>query len=327
MSEETGRMSEEDKFLGVRTTIEPPESDNLEVEIVADAPVVSESGSNEHEELSQYSEKVQKRINKATARFRAEEKEKQEASKLAEEAVGYASNLKTENQRLVNLVQQSQKALDEQSTGRAGAALKISEENFKRAYESGDPDIIAQAQKDLTQAQMAEAYAPNYSKQIVESWQQDMIAHDRSQQKKQSEQPQIPEPDPRALAWQKENDTWFGRDKEMTSFAYGVHEKLTGEEGIAPDTDEYYARIDKRMKEVFPTQFGGNTTQATYSTGGTVDVDIGQRRRANPVVAPASRNTGATPRKVTLTETQVRLSKRLGLTPQQYATQLMKEQN
>ena len=40
MSEETGRTSEEDKFLGVRTTIEPPESDSLEVEVVADAPVV-----------------------------------------------------------------------------------------------------------------------------------------------------------------------------------------------------------------------------------------------------------------------------------------------
>ena len=115
-------------------------------------------------------------------------------------------------------------------------------------------------------------------------------------------------------------------NEEMTGTAVGYHRKLE-KDGVDLKSDEYYQLIDKRMREVYPTQFGNDTTQATYSTGGTVEVDTGQRRRANPVVAPASRNTGATPRKVTLTETQVRLSKRLGLTPQQYATQLMKEQN
>ena len=42
MSEETGRMSEEDKFLGVRTTIEPPSDtttsaqvDEIDVEVAA----------------------------------------------------------------------------------------------------------------------------------------------------------------------------------------------------------------------------------------------------------------------------------------------------
>jgi hypothetical protein len=45
MSEETGRMSEEDKFLGVRTTIEPPsetetsaEVGEIDVEVVDDRP-------------------------------------------------------------------------------------------------------------------------------------------------------------------------------------------------------------------------------------------------------------------------------------------------
>jgi len=329
MSDETGRMSEEDKFLGVKTTIEPPEpqettsqADNFEVEVVSDEPISSQADSDQDTELSQYSEKVQKRINKATARFRAEEKEKIEASRLADEAVGFATKLKAENQQLIELVRQSQQALGEQSTGRATAAVKMAEENYKKAHESGDVDLMAQAQKDLTQAQLAEAYAPSYGQKIVENWQRGL----QETQVAPPEAPAIPEPDPKALEWQKQNP-WFGKDKEMTSFAYGVHEKITSDEGVDPDTDEYYARIDKRMKEVFPTQFGGSTTQATYSTGGTVEVDTGQRRRANPVVAPASRNTGATPRKVVLSDTQVRLAKRLGLTPQQYATQLMKEQN
>ena len=72
------------------------------------------------------------------------------------------------------------------------------------------------------------------------------------------------------------------------------------------------------MGEVFPSHFGGDT-QVSVEAAST-------RKRANPVVAPASRNSGgAIQRKVQLTQTQVRLAKRLGLTPQQYATQLMKE--
>jgi hypothetical protein len=107
----------------------------------------------------------------------------------------------------------------------------------------------------------------------------------------------------------------------MTSFAYGVHERLVGEEGIDPDSDEYYKLIDNRMKEVFPTHFGSSPTHS----GNTVVVDTASRRKANPVVAPASRNNGAPSHKVTLTHTQVKLAERLGITPQQYAAQLIKE--
>ena len=39
MSEETGRMSEEDKFLGVKTTIEPP----VETETSADVGEIDDS--------------------------------------------------------------------------------------------------------------------------------------------------------------------------------------------------------------------------------------------------------------------------------------------
>jgi len=75
------------------------------------------------------------------------------------------------------------------------------------------------------------------------------------------------------------------------------------------------------MKEVFPTHFGSSPTQSDN----TVVVDAASRRRANPVVAPASRNNGAPSHRVTLTQTQVKLAERLGITPQQYAAQLIKE--
>ena len=121
-----------------------------------------------------------------------------------------------------------------------------------------------------------------------------------------------PRPDDKAISWQAKNQ-WFGNDPEMTSFAYGVHEKLVREENINPASDEYYERIDSRMKSVFPDFFGSEEKEAVSSNS------------QSSVVAPATRNNGAKPRKVQLTATQVALAKRLGVTPEQYANQLVKD--
>jgi len=324
MSEETGRISEEDKFLGVRTTIELPQpesSEEVSIEVVDDRSEEDQqfaSPSDDSDELTEYGSKVQKRINKLKKEYHEERRSKESAEKLSNEAVNYTQSLQVENQRLVQLVQNSQTALTQQAQHRADNQLLLAEKNFKEAHGSGDADNIAEAQKNLTNAQLAQAYAPSVSKKVIENWKQDVAAQQQEaqQQLPYEEEPiPIPEPDPKAADWQSSNE-WFGSDKEMTSFAYGVHERLVGE-GVDPDTDEYYKLIDKRMKEVFPTHFGGDSI--TVNTAST-------RRRANPVVAPASRNSGgAIQNKVKLTHTQVRLAKRLGLTPQQYATQLMKE--
>ena len=327
MSEETGRMTEEDKFLGVRTTIEPPaetqtssEVDEIEVDVIDDRPMEDkrDSGASDDDpELKQYGQKVQKRIKKLKYDYHEERRAKEESHRLANEAVNYTQSLQTENQRLIRLVQDSQTALTEQTKHRASASMSIAEENYKKAHESGDSERIASAQKDLTNAQLAQAYAPSVSQKIIDNWKRDVLAEDQElAAQQQHAPPPPPEPDAKAVEWQKDNP-WFGNDKEMTSLAYGVHERLVREEGVDPDTDEYYQLIDQRMKEIFPTHFSGDS--------GRLVVETASRRKVNPVVAPASRNNGAIPRKVTLTQTQVRLAKRLGLTPQQYAVQLMKE--
>ena len=336
MADETGRMSEEDKFLGVRTTIDIPESEEVGVEVVDDRPEedqrpsatesAAEEGTASDEELAQLGNRAQKRIKKLKWEYHEERRAKEASDRLATEAVQYTRGLHTENQRLLELVQDSQTALTDQAKHRAGAALQMAEENFKQAHEAGDAGQIAKAQQDLTNAQLAQAYAPNVSQKIIDNWKRNVMAQDRAQTNQANQVAQqytpepVPEPDPKALAWQEENP-WFGQDKEMTSFAYGVHEKLVEESGIDPDSDEYYQLINNRMKEVFPAQFSSGSTQ----TGNTVVVDTAPRRRANPVVAPASRNRGAPSRTVTLTQTQVKLAERLGITPQQYAAQLLKE--
>tara|TARA_R110000744_G_scaffold6105_2_gene21448 strand:- start:326 stop:1333 length:1008 start_codon:yes stop_codon:yes gene_type:complete len=333
MADEIGRMSEEDRFLGVRTTIDTSKPDEVDIEVVDDRPegdqrapaaeTLEEGGTASDEELSQLGNRAQKRIKKLKWEYHEERRAKEASNKLANEAVNYTQGLQTENQRLVQLVQDSQTALTDQAKHRASATLVVAEEAFKQAHESGDSDQVTKAQKDLTNAQLAQAYAPNVSQKVIDNWKSNVLAQDQQLENQAAQQyvPEAPpEPDSKAVSWQESNE-WFGQDREMTSLAYGIHERLVGEEGIDPDSDEYYKLIDNRMKEVFPTHFSSDST----SSNNVVVVDTASRRKANPVVAPASRNNGAPSHKVTLTQTQVKLAERLGITPQQYAAQIIKE--
>ena len=108
--------------------------------------------------------------------------------------------------------------------------------------------------------------------------------------------------DVKAEEWAARNP-WFGADEEMTSLAYGLHAKLVNS-GVDPQSDDYYAAIDKRVRDVFPDYFGK------------------QKPRTSSPVAPASRNTAG--KKVTLTATQVALAKRLGVPLEQYAKHVAK---
>ena len=325
MSEETGRMSEEDKFLGVKTKVEAPientggsSKENVDIEVVDDRSEEDQRHAPLDKELKQYGGKVRDRIGKLKKDFHTERRAKEAAQAESNEAVNYSRAIQVENQRLLQLVSNSQAALTDQAKSRAASHLALAEDNFKKAHESGDSTEIAEAQKNLTNAQLGQAYAPNVSQKIINNWQKQVKQQERAAAQQMPYVPEVPQidPDPKAVEWQ-ENNQWFGQDTEMTSFAYGVHERLVNQEGIDPDSEEYYDLIDRRMEEVFPSQFSRGNSES-------IIVETATPRKTSPVAA-ASRNSGASSRKVILTETQVRLAKRLGLTPQQYAAQLMKE--
>ena len=221
----------------------------------------------------------------------------------------------------MKLVAESQQALTERSKHGADATLAIARDNLKKAHEAGDADELAAAQEYLTNAQLAQAAAPGVSQDVINNWKQQVFASQQQQAQQQQAMPQVPEPDAMAVEWQDSNP-WFGTDREMTSFAYGVHEKLITEEGVDPNTPEYYQLINKRMEEVFPAHFGNNAA----ASSGSVVVETASRRRANPVVASVSRNNGPAPRKFVLTSSEVAVAKRIGVTPEQYARQKMKEE-
>jgi hypothetical protein len=93
----------------------------------------------------------------------------------------------------------------------------------------------------------------------------------------------------------------------MTALAYAVHKKLVSS-GVTAGTGDYYERVDARMREVFPDYFGETRKQ--------------EPKRPATVVAAPTRTAGK--KKVSLTKTQEAIAKRLGLTNEQYAREVLK---
>ena len=124
---------------------------------------------------------------------------------------------------------------------------------------------------------------------------------------------QTVQPDEKTLRWQAKNQ-WFGAEgfEEYTSYALGLHKKLVNS-GYDPQSSEYFEQIDTRIRQSFPDLFGGEVRQQAAENS---------PRRTASVVAPAARSTGT--KKIQLTQTQVALAKKFGLTNQQYAEQLAK---
>jgi hypothetical protein len=130
----------------------------------------------------------------------------------------------------------------------------------------------------------------------------------------QYQQVQAPQIDSKTLAWQERN-SWWGADEEMTASALGLHQKLFNQRGPQfVGTDEYWGVIDKTIRQRFPENFA----EDERSTNG----NKGRNGTRSSVVAPASRSTSA--KKVKLNTSQVSIAKKLGVTPEQYARELMK---
>ena len=183
----------------------------------------------------------------------------------------------------------------EQAKRTTAIEVLSAKKQYKDAYDAGDSDKVLEAQDKLTTAKIKADKLANFEPEPLQEDNNDVTMQDTSPQQ---------QVDTKAQAWAERN-TWFQQDEEMTQLAFGLHNKLVAE-GIDPTSDEYYERIDSRVQQLFPEKFE----------------DAPKKKRAN-VVASASRSTAA--KKVKLKASQVQLAKRLGLTNEQYARQLMKE--
>jgi hypothetical protein len=284
----------------------------VEVEIVDDTPEedkgrepLKAEKDEQEDELENYSEKVQKRINQLNHRYHDERRAKEVLVRQNEEAIRLARTVYEENERLKQTLSWGQQEYAREAEAKIDYAQKLAEDKYRKAYETGDTDGVLEAQRELNDTAIQKAQLQN---QISSAVQQASLQQQNNTVYSQPEQQYYEQPAPaprdsRAEDWASRNP-WFGKDEEMTSFAYGLHQKLVNN-GIDPTSDEYYQKIDNRIREVFQQNF--------------------QKSRKSSAVAPASRSTGS--KKVTLTASQVAIAKRLGVPLETYAKYAAKEMN
>lgn len=270
----------------------------------------------DNEDLDEYSEKVQKRLSQMKRIYHDERRRKEQALREREEAIKFAQVRENEIKQLKNRLGHSEQAFIKEAERYATFDINLAKERLKQAYEMGDGEKIAAAQELLTDAKlkMQNIARVKPTLQPVEERVEPV------QQIQANQEVPEPKPDPKAVAWRERNE-WFGEDEEMTALALGLHEKLV-RSGVDPNSDEYYRRVDDTMRKRFPEAFDDADEDEKPQTK--------QEKPARPnkpanVVAPVTRATA--PRQVRLTPTQVALAKKLGISNQEYALELMKLEN
>jgi hypothetical protein len=247
------------------------------------------------DELAQYSEGVKKRIQHFSKGYHEERRAKETALREREEAVRIAQTLVEENKKLQGSLGQGQQALLEQAKKVVANEVEQAKQKYKQAYESGDSDALVAAQEELTGAKIKFERVNNFKPAVAKPEVPVVQTAPRPE-------PEV-QVDTKARAWQDANP-WFGSDDEMTAVALTVHKKLV-EGGVNTTSDEYYEKINSRVRQLFPDAFPS------------------EKPKKSSVVAPATRSTA--PKKIVLTQSQVSIAKRLGLTNEQYARAVAEE--
>jgi hypothetical protein len=256
------------------------------------------------DELNEYSASVQKRLKELTFARHNERRKAEALAREREEFERAARTLMQENQRLKQYVQTGEQEFSKVATTAAEAELNDARRKLKEAHESFDTDAIIAAQEALADAKVKLDRAKNFRPTPLQEEQEAV--------QMQTSMPQQQRADEATLRWQARNQ-WFGHPEheDMSLFAIGVHKKLVAN-GVDPRSKEYFEQIDARMKSTFPDFFGVEDRPKSGEVS----------RKPSTVVAPATRSTGA--RKIQLTQEQVAVARRLGITPQQYAVELAK---
>lgn len=283
-------------------------------------------------EAARYTKGVQKRIGELTHKAHDERRAREQAQRERDEAIKIAQAAMKRQSLLESQLTNGEAAFAREAESRAKLALDAARAKYRKAYDAGDPDAIAEATAEIAAAAQQELAAKNWASAAAQKVQQ--IAGQQSQAAVESPEnrsqvqanPQaqaVEEPDEHAVAWNERNKDWFGVDPIMTSLVYGVHEKLVMQDGLHPvnDAEKYYARIDEEMRRRFPDY---EWTEADADDPPAKTAAKSPAKKPTPAVAPVSRTPAGGAKKVVLTKTEAALAEKLGLTAEQYAREKLK---
>jgi len=297
------------------------EEDKIEIEIDDDTPpedrgvkpmpkeIVQKL---EEDELDKYSAEAKEKLAQLKKVWHDERREKEAALREQQEAVRVAQKLLDENKKLKQAYSTGEKTYIETVQGAAELELEVAKRSYKEALESGDSDRIVEAQAKLNAAAIKSDKVKDFRPSALQ------------EEENEVQIPQLQErpvaPDAKTQEWTEKNP-WFGPKKSMTAYALGLHEELIDEYGKGfVGTDQYFQRIDKEMRKVFSDYFDTLEPQTK--------VDVEEESKPSPkskpstVVAPATRSTSS--KQIRLKPSQIALARKLGLSPEQYARELLK---
>jgi len=306
--------------------IEPVTEDSVKEDFEA-------SYDNAEEELSEAEVKAktaQGRINQAV-------KQAKEYQRRELQALQFAKELRDKNQQLSDQLQSTQTSSAEQNlkiqesygnefATRVETQAQSAKRNLKTAYESGDPEAMADAQQLLARAEADRTSLAKYQQELEDyktqysDWQeQQRYAQTQEyvepEYQQQYQEPQYQEPSDKSQSWATKNE-WFGKDKVMTNVAFAIHQDLV-DQGVDLESDEYYAQIDSRMRSELPQKFN----EQNFAGGNQQSVQT---------VVSGSRTTGSgrnqNSRRVALNPSEQALARKLGVPFKEYAKQKMRLQ-
>lgn len=258
------------------------------------------------DELENYSDSVQRRINQLTAK-------RKQAAEEAQAAVQYAQQMQQENAVMRQRLEKMNQGYNTEAEGRLKAQEAQAKKAMAEAYEAGDYEKVANAQQAISKIAIAQERVRVQKAKIAR--QQEAAQNQQAQPQVAPPQQQVPQqqvaPDPKLEKWLSKNQ-WFGQDRLMTRAAQAIHEQLVLEEDFDPTSDDYYKEIDSRMRKEMPNKFQGKRSNAQ-------------------TVAPASGNgrsvKSGRKKAVELTPGQVAFAKKMRIPLEKYAKEVAKLEN
>ena len=307
---------DEDKNVSVSA-----EEDRIEIEIEDDTPpedrgvkpmpkeIVQKL---EEDELDKYSAEAKEKLAQLKKVWHDERRRADSSDREREEAINVAQRLFEENKKLKQAYSTGEKTYIETVQNATELELEVAKRGYKEALETGDSDRIVEAQAKLNSAAIKSDKVKDFRPSTLQ------------EEENEVQIPQLQErpvtPDAKTQEWTEKN-AWFGPKKSMTAYALGLHEELIDEYGKTfVGTDQYFQRIDKEMRKVFSEYF--DTLEPQTKVDVEEESKPSQKSKPSTVVAPATRSTSS--KQIRLKPSQIALARKLGLSPEQYARELLK---
>ncbi len=287
-----------------------------EVEVEAKAKVETEAPQEEttptiEEEQEQETKGVE--TSGAQKRIRQLVKQKKEREAQIEELLAQQKEMQTKLQQreeeYKNLLSNNVESNERQVTER----LELARAAYRQAVESGDADNILKAQESLNTAQQ-DNYRLTEFRQQADSFEPQKFEEQQQVQAAAT----VSDAQRKATNWAATNE-WFNKDRVMTSVALEI-DKDVQEEGFDPSDDDYYEEIDRRMAEIFPNKFG----QATKEVATETPVPQETSTPAQVVAGASHTPAPSSSKKVKLSQEDVRLAEKWGISLEQYAAEKLK---